>query len=79
VLADLNQVIIHADVVGGSAGDRAARSPHWRPVFRWAVSTMRRCMVPSLGPAAQVRRESLLVILVPQFRRVTCGAFLLTW
>ena len=73
VLAGLGHVVIHAEVAGSSGGDRArarrvrqgpaARSPHWGLSLRWAVSTMRRCMVVSIGAVVPVRRGSLLVIL----------------
>jgi hypothetical protein len=73
ILAGLGHVVIHADVVDGSGGDRAgarqvrqsaaARSPRWGLSLRWAVSTMRRCAVPSISPAPPVRREMLLMIL----------------
>ena len=73
ILAGLGHVVIHADVVDGSGGGwagarrvrqgAAARSPRWGLSLRWAVSTMRRCMVASIGLVVPVRRESLLVIL----------------
>jgi hypothetical protein len=47
---------------GGNAGARRQDRPTG-PALRWAVSTVRGCMVSSFGPVVPVRRGSLLVIL----------------
>ena len=47
ILADLDDVTVHAQVVDGGAWDRAARSCQFRGSCCWATSTMRRHLVPS--------------------------------
>ena len=45
----------------------------------WAVSAMRRCTVPSVGPVVPVRREMLLVVLCRSSNVWTAGLVLTWW
>jgi hypothetical protein len=50
-----------------------------RVLLRWAVSAMRLCMVPSVGPVVPVRRELLLVVLCRSSNVWTAGLVLTWW